>query len=377
MLSDGPPDPEEIEVSIFGPGKGESVVVHIGHGKWIMVDSCIDLGTGAIPALDYLVRLGVAVDSDVLMVLGTHIHDDHIAGISRVFNECSAAFFACSSALMGEDFVSLLEQDLQAEFDLRKSAYSEFRKIHEIADGRRRASSGRRFLKRAVEDLALVELRSGGDAPYAVVRALSPSHEAVTRAFRRLAEVTASEGKPRKPFRGDPNECSIALWIQALDKTILLGADLLRGPSGCGWAGILSEFKPTARASLIKVPHHGAPNADDPLVWAQLLEDEPVALLAPYRGGQHKRPDANDAARILKRTPRSYITASPDIPAPTKATKRAQARLGHLAINARDPWGSVGQVRARSHRSESEWHIELVPPARELKQAISQRRKRH
>ena len=363
-------------MSIFGPGKGESVVVHLGHGKWIVVDSCVNQGTGAIPAIDYLARLGVAVESDVLMVLGTHIHDDHIAGISRVFGECTTAFFACSSALMGEDFVSLLEQDLQAEFDLRKSAYSEFRKIHEIADERRKASSGRRFLKRAVEDLPLLELSSGNGEPYAVVRALSPSHEAVTRSLRRLARATVVKGKPRQPFRGDPNECSIALWIQAQDKIILLGADLLKGPSGCGWEGILSEFKPSTRASLIKVPHHGAPNADDPQVWSQLLIDQPVALLAPYRGGQHKRPDADDAARILRRTPRAYITASPEVPAPRSGAKSQLAAFGNMAMNARDPWGDVGQVRARSHRSESEWHIESVSPALELRQVAFQRRKR-
>jgi hypothetical protein len=376
MLSDSLPDPEEVEVSIFGPGKGESVVVHLGHGKWIVVDSCINQKTGVVPALDYLVNLGVAVKSDVLMVLGTHIHDDHIAGISHMFGECDNAFFACSSALMGEDFVSLLEQDFQAEFDLRKSAYSEFRKIYEIADERRKSSPGRRFLKRAVEDLPLLELSSGGNEPYAVVRALSPSHEAVTRSLQRLAQVTVMKGKPRQPFRGDPNECSIALWIQALDKVLLLGADLLKGSSGYGWAGILSEFKPTTQASLIKVPHHGAPNADDPEVWSQLLIDQPVALLAPYRGGQHKRPDANDVARILKRTSRAYITASPDVPSPRVGSKAQQATFGNMAMNVRDPWGAVGQVRARSHRSEYEWHIELDTPALELQQVTIQRRNR-
>jgi len=369
------PDPETVEVSIFGPGKGESVVVHLGYGKWIIVDSCIDQKTGVIPAIEYLKQLGVAVDSDVKMVLGTHIHDDHIAGISQVFHECSDAFFACSSALMGEDFVAVLEEDLQAEFDLRKSAYSEFRAIHAIADARRKAAGGRRFIKRAVEDLPLIEEILHGKSP-TIVRALSPSHEAVTRAQKKLATVTAMEGKPRKPFRGDPNECSVALWIQTLDKVILLGADLLKGPSGCGWAGILTDFKPAERASLIKVPHHGAPNADEPEVWERLLEKAPVALLAPYRGGSRARPDQADGKRILARTSSAYITASPALPAVRGATKKEKANFGHLAINVRDPWGAAGQVRARSHRTESEWKVDLMPPARELKDVAYQRRRR-
>ena len=277
---------------------------------------------------------------------------------------------------MGEDFVSVLEADLQAEFDLRKSAYSEFRAIHAIADERRRASAGRRFMKRAVEDLPLID-QIWTDGSRAIVRALSPSHEAVTRSQKKLAAVTAMAGKPRKPFRGDPNECSVALWIQTLDKSILLGADLLKGPSGCGWAGILTDFKPTERASLFKVSHHGAPNADEPEIWKQLLvEKDPVALLAPYRGGSRARPDKTDGTRILARTSRAYITASPAAPAIQGITKREKANLGHRAINARDPWGSIGQVRARSHRTESEWQVDLTSPARELKDAVYQRRRR-
>jgi len=79
-------------------------------------------------AISYLERLGVSLDSDVLMILGTHAHDDHIAGISRALDRCKAAFYVCSSALTGEEFASILEEDFQAELGLRKSAYSEVSK---------------------------------------------------------------------------------------------------------------------------------------------------------------------------------------------------------------------------------------------------------
>ena len=42
-----PPASDVFEVSIFGPGKGESIVVHIGNGRWIVVDSCRDQITGS------------------------------------------------------------------------------------------------------------------------------------------------------------------------------------------------------------------------------------------------------------------------------------------------------------------------------------------
>jgi len=370
MLSSDPPDHDVIEVSIFGPGKGESVLVHLGHGKWIIVDSCVDLQADTIPVVDYLRSLGVSIENDVLMILGTHAHDDHIAGISRVLAECESAFFACSSALTQEDFAAVLEEDLQAQWSLRKSSYSEYREVHRIVNLRRKAAGGhKRFLKRAVEDLPLINL------DWASVRALSPSNEAVTRSLQKLATLAAAKGEPRRLAEADPNEFSVVLWIESLDKVMLLGADLLKGPSGCGWAGILSDFKPGKRASLFKVPHHGAPNADDARIWDQLLEDEPVALLAPYRAGRRPRPDPADRSRICGRTSQAFITASPAIPAPNKAVKAQRVQLGPLASNARDPWIGVGQVRARSRPGEAGWQIDLLPPARSLCQGVSARSK--
>ena len=37
-----PPGKNEFEITLFGPGYGESVVLHVGSGAWIVVDSCID-----------------------------------------------------------------------------------------------------------------------------------------------------------------------------------------------------------------------------------------------------------------------------------------------------------------------------------------------
>ena len=36
------PPSDVVEVSLIGPGYGESIVVHIGDGEWIIVDSCLE-----------------------------------------------------------------------------------------------------------------------------------------------------------------------------------------------------------------------------------------------------------------------------------------------------------------------------------------------
>jgi len=48
MSNNKPPEADVVEVSIFGPGKGESVLIHLGNGKWIMIDSCIDPQDGNV-----------------------------------------------------------------------------------------------------------------------------------------------------------------------------------------------------------------------------------------------------------------------------------------------------------------------------------------
>jgi glyoxylase-like metal-dependent hydrolase (beta-lactamase superfamily II) len=74
---------DEAEVSVFGPGFGECVVVHIGRGEWVVVDSCLDAESGRPVALEYLKQLGVDVATQVSLVIATHWHDDHIWGFRR------------------------------------------------------------------------------------------------------------------------------------------------------------------------------------------------------------------------------------------------------------------------------------------------------
>jgi hypothetical protein len=369
------PEPDEVEVSIFGPGKGESVAVHLGYGRWIIVDSCVDQISNTVPALDYLRRMGVALDQDVDMVLATHAHDDHIAGISQVLRECESAFFSSSIAMTHEDFIALLEEDYQAALNLRKSSYSEFRSVFDILADRRKNAPSQQHRKWGLQDQPLIS-RTWANGQAAHVTCLSPSHESVTRAQAKLAAAVPKPGQPRRLLRGDPNEFSIALWIESFDKVMLLGADLVKGPAGCGWAGILSNFSPSRRASLFKVPHHGAPNADEPRVWSELLTADPVVLLAPFRAGRRPRPDAADRARICSRTSQAYITAGPSLPSPSKAVKAQRAGLGHMVVSAQAAWGRTGHVQARSKAGATNWTVKLVPPGQDLCANLPQRLRR-
>ncbi len=353
------------EVSVFGPGLGESILVHLGGDDWVLVDSCVDQSTGSHPALSYLAEMGVDVAERVHLVVGTHAHDDHIAGIGDAFVAARSAKFVCSSALTRDEFYALVQADADISAEFRESIRAEYGKVFkEVAQRGKR--NHRAWLTRAVEGRVLWERPQTAAVPAARVTALSPSDRAVTRAIAALARGTAKAGERRRLSSADPNELAVAIWVEVGVHSALLGADLLTGPAGCGWHAVLSSFTPPSRASLFKVPHHGAPNAHHPGVWQNLLSDEPIAVTAPFRGGKRPRPQPDDVTRICAAAEEFWLTAAAPLPAQSAAVKRTAATLSSIATNVRDPHGRPGQVRARVAQADKNWTLDSVPPARAM-----------
>ena len=87
------PRPDEIEVSLLGPGYGESVVVHLGDGEWMVVDSCTGRD-GEPAALKYLDRIGVDPGSAVRMIVATHsagLGDSRSSGVPKYWLRCAVS----------------------------------------------------------------------------------------------------------------------------------------------------------------------------------------------------------------------------------------------------------------------------------------------
>src|SRR6266568_2380652 len=105
---DQAPKRDEIELSVFGPGFGECLLLHLGHGEWLLVDSCVDQRRREQPALAYLNRIGVDSEQAVKVIVTTHWHDDHIRGMAEVVSTCAAARFVCPAALRQTEMLVLL-----------------------------------------------------------------------------------------------------------------------------------------------------------------------------------------------------------------------------------------------------------------------------
>ncbi len=349
-----PPLSDEVEVSLFGPGFGESAVVHLGQNEWLLVDSCLNAESKEPAALSYLRDIGVDPLA-VRLVVATHWHDDHIRGLEQILRQCSSADFATSTALGTREFLELVETADAPASHLGSSGVSEFRRAFRLLEAR---GSRPHFMpiKWATVDRTLLSRSSGLGSK---VLALSPTDAAVTLALTHFSQLVPRTGDPVRTVASlGPNFSSVALWVEVGVTHILLGADLENDVDAqLGWGSALGSLaRPQTAASVFKVPHHGSANAHNERVWIDLLTADAHALLSPWIRGGGALPGRDDMSRICSKTSNAFITTSPQPRSPrvrpevlkmmkdstktlsSAATAPGQVRLRKLATDPDEPW---------------------------------------
>ena len=352
-----PPDPQQVEITLLGPGYGESIVLHVGEGSWIVVDSCIDASGSARP-LQYLESIGVDPTEAVRLVVATHWHDDHIRGMAAVVQACPRADFCCAAALCDREFLTVVGALHRRPLTRDRTGLREMHGVvsHLYAAGARPtfASANRRIYA----------------ANECEVWSLSPSDSSFETFLASVGEMLPAPGATttRVPDLR-PNDVAVALWIRVGDAVAVLGSDLERK----GWFEVLrSPARPRDKATVFKVPHHGSQDADVPDVWTTMLSPQPHAVLAPWRLGGHSLPRDTDARRIVSRTPNVYITTEsvnrPNIRragAVTRTLRESGVVLRRTAL-------STGTVRLRAPiGSYPSWSVETLGGARRLEDIIA------
>lgn len=186
-----PPAADELEISIFGPGFGESVVIHIGAGRWILIDSCIDTNTGIPAALDYLNALSASPEA-VELIVATHWHDDHVRGLATMVNACSTAQFACSAGLNSHEFLALASLYAECPTSI-PAGPTELKRAFEQVIARRKTPSYRPIKWARSDTLIWDQQVPIADRKLQVrLHALSPSDEMLTRAMEEMAQAHAA-----------------------------------------------------------------------------------------------------------------------------------------------------------------------------------------
>jgi len=328
-----PPSADTVEVSVFGKGVGECIVVHVGGGDWFVVDSFIEPQTGIPIALSYLQGLGVKVGGAVKRVIATHWHADHTGGIAAVLEQATSSRMVFSQALRSSEFQALVSVDSKAG---ATASLSDLRGALEV------------LLQRGQKPMWAVENKLLWSSDDGDVHALSPSDHAITDFLTEIGSLLPTVGAPKRRLPSTlPNDTCVVLSVRRKDHVVLLGADLEKGTcSTKGWKAIVNaEVRPYKRlAGLFKVAHHGSVGAHEDGIWSTLLARDPVAVVTPYRALANPLPRSADVARIAKLATRLYCAGSRT---GVKAPDRPPVVDKLLGKRIRVIDGRVGQVRVR------------------------------
>lgn len=350
----------EIEVSLFGPGYGECVLVHLGENRWLVVDACIDRKSGRPPVLDYLDQLGVDAAKAVRLIVASHWHDDHVRGLARIVEHCDRANFCLSEAMTTTEFLTLINA-YQYPVTEAGSGCGELSKILNILQRRKPIPVPKSILA----DMCLwsTPLRDGTTCK---VYALSPSQAANLLAKRELGALLQEGNERRRLFVRGPNHMAVVLWVEIGSLRILLGSDLEETANpNMGWSVILTDSTCTdGRASLFKIPHHGSQTGHCLEVWEKLLSPQPVALLTPF--SKSRLPRQTDIERICSFSNKAYITRLKQ-PKILKRPKVVQDRIKSMTKRITPVEYSMGHIRCRSKLGhQSTWAVELLNDAKPL-----------
>ncbi len=239
MQASGPPGPDQIEVCVFGPNYGECVVVHLGNGNWVVVDSCFHEREPV--AIAYLRALGLDPALSIRAVIATHWHDDHYRELSQILANAPDAHIWISSVLTDKEFLRFAMRMNKNKTSVAGHKLDEYLKI--IDDIRRRHSDGQLTFGYANARTAIFRLDrnvSGHGHPCEIM-ALSPSHGDMLEFLERIVANTPRAGQTKRAVPSpSPNRASVATLISIGPLGIVLGADVENsGRPTTGWEAIL------------------------------------------------------------------------------------------------------------------------------------------
>jgi beta-lactamase superfamily II metal-dependent hydrolase len=366
MTQQVPPTATEFEVSVFGRGFGEATALHIGDGRWLLVDSLVEADETPI-ALRYLKQLGVDVATAVDLIVATHWHDDHVQGISELYEACPAALLVVPQAMNSDEMNAFRREAQRYAIGTVSSGVDEL----EAIVSRQAAESRHEFrLAKINNRLLSVPAASLTHGLPVDIEALSPSDRDVAAFVRELAAQAAETTKGRWAMPFDENDVSVALWVSIGPHRVLLGADLTAyADQTRGWGAVLTSSAPlSGRAGIFKVPHHGSANAHHDGVWSTLLTQTPppLAALTTWNRGR-KLPRASDIERLRQKTSRAHITSGlgrRNRDRPKMVANKARER-GVKLLSAAD---RAGHIRHRLDLATAtpEWSVQLFDDAMTL-----------
>lgn len=350
-----PPQSDEIEISLFGPGIGECIVIHLGNNEWLIVDSCIDHSTKEAVPLQYLDQLGINAEEAVKLFVISHWHTDHIRGASRIAHHCKNAIICFSDVLISEEFLALVSAFSGLEHTVL---------IDRENNGTREISSIIKLIKKRCEN------NESKQSPFLLISAdrrihqihnphllteiwsLSPSSQSKLNSLSEIAQLLPKESDDeirRVVPRPEKNHNSIVLWVKIGNHfNILLGSDLEETSDPLtGWSIILnSSGRPLGFSRVFKIPHHGSHNGHSDNVWQYMVEKDAIGILTSKIGGQSDLPKPSDIKRLQGYTSNLFCTSVPKVKK-QKRDRTVEKTIKGIMKKVIPLNGEVGQIQIR------------------------------
>lgn len=372
MLTDGP-DQDTIEVNLFGPGAGESALVHLGDDRWMIVDSCSEVRGGTPAPLEYLYRIGRDPAAAVDYVVATHWHDDHVHGLNAVVRACAKAAVWLTNAINVQDLNTLF----QLPEDDRREGTRELGAVLETLRGTGTIKKPDRRYLLALERTPLVHPARHPKGWDGAITCLAPSSQDLPYALRGVRNLTGSgQNQAGAVTAPNKNHASVVLHVRLGQQALLLAGDRVKtSDTGRGWHVVVSNHRDLqlSRVNVVKVAHHGDPNGNDDRIWTELAAPDVWAIVAPfYRGVGGGRPRTEDVQRLLADASEAFITSTKR---PSSGVSTAPVDFtdvdaaGRPLIQPVDP--PMGHVRLRAQRSGGAWSVESPSPAGHLREMLT------
>jgi len=296
--------------------------------------------------------------------MASHWHDDHIRGISSVFDAATSSIFSCTAAVRSKEFEKILSSWRGTRFLPTGSGVDEISAILRELSVRRNDT---RFPapKLASSDKLLWQRQTH---PVVSIKALSPSDAGVVAAIARLGPLLPKKDGLRRRLPGlGPNDCSVVLAVSVGNHKLLLGADLeVHVDPSLGWSGILETSKDEGKHDIFKVPHHGSPSSYDVRIWEKMLAQGVFAVATPFVSGRIMLPSPSDCKRILSHTQNAYLTAMPRPAKYRDSNRTVEKMVTEVTKKAHFVPSKYGHVRFRKSIKSlptTAWQVELFGDA--------------
>lgn len=347
---------DEVEISIFGKGIGESILIHYGSGNWLAVDSSINPLDKKPFIISYLNKLDVDISTKLKLAVASHWHDDHIKGLSEVVSLNNTIEFVCPAAIKSNEFLTIVEA-------YRNISIANSCGIYEMINVLNHLKNNKCSPILASDDKLI--LRDNNIIFYS----LSPSSETIINSLVELSNlIPIPFSVPRVIPSISPNDLSVTLWLQIHKLNILLGADLQNSSKlNSGWNAVLNSKSYKNKSDLFKIPHHGSSNSYNSSVWNNMLVPNVFCILTPFNRLKNPLPTKNDIRRICRNSKNTYITSLPQ----RKKLKRSnvvEKSIKEVTRDIRLVSPSCGHVRLRTNPRiiPITWQVDLFGKASRL-----------